>query len=157
MDLGGEVYDVFMYFFFLHYVVQIHDWCWCRILFITCCHDSLLDLMQNLSMWCNFCHNSLCYALISLVVCCWDTLVVIMHVFCFDIPFVPCWRDAHHACFCVILIGVFSLRVLVVEHLLEPLLCEGILPCMIETPSLCTSPYWQHIMQWPTPSWHWGP
>jgi len=48
MALGCEVYDMFMYFFFLHYVAQILDWCWCKILFITCCRDSLLDLMQNI-------------------------------------------------------------------------------------------------------------
>ena len=130
---------------------------WCvhvLLLSALCCTDSWLMLMQDLlyymfswflawfdaeySMWCT-CHNSSCYVLRSLVVCFWDTLVVVMHVFFFDIPFVPCWRDAHHACFCVILIGVFWLRVLVVEHILEPLLREGILPCMIETSSLLTT------------------
>jgi len=50
-------------------------------------------------IWCTFCHKSLCYALRSLIACCWDTLVVIMHVFCFYIPFVPCWHDVYHACF----------------------------------------------------------
>ena len=65
--LGCEVYDVFMYFFFLHYVAQILDWCWCRILFITCSHDSLLDLMWNI----------LCYVLvvITIHVMLWDSLL----------------------------------------------------------------------------------
>lgn len=51
------------------------------------------------SIRCTCCHNSSCYVLKSRVVCCWDILVVIMHVFCFDIPFASSWRDAHHTCF----------------------------------------------------------
>jgi len=131
---------------------DVYGYCPCNSSFTLWCMDPWLILMQDLVyymlswfltscyaesfIWCNCFHNSLCYALKSLVVCCWDTLVVVMHVFCFNIPFVPCWRDAHHSCFCVILIGVLWLRVLVVEHLWKPLLCEGILPCMIKTSSL---------------------
>ena len=131
---------------------EVYGYCPCTSSFTLCCMDPWLILMQDLvyfmlswflascyaksSIWCTRCHKSSCYALRSLVVCCWDTLFVVMHVFCFDIPFVPCWRDAHHACFCVILIGVFWLRIPVVEYLLEPLLREGIFPCMIETSSL---------------------
>ena len=125
---------------------------WCvhlLLLSALCCTDPWLMLMQDLVyymlswflascyaesfMWCTGCHKSLFYALRTLVVCCWDTLVVIMHVFCIDIPFVPCWQDAHHSCFCIILIGVFWLRIIVVEYLLEPLLREGIFPWMITT------------------------
>lgn len=95
-------------------------------------------------IWCTLCFEIPYW-------CFWDTLVLIVHLFFFDIPFVPFWRDAHHACSCVILIGVW-LRVLVVENLLEPLLCEGLFPCMIETKNCCVHHfYWQHLMQRPTP------
>ena len=59
-----------------------------------------------------------------------------MHLCWFDAESSPCWKDVHHACFCVILIGVLWLRVPVVEHLLKPLLCEGTFPSMIVTSSL---------------------
>lgn len=101
---------------------EVYGYCPCISSFTLCCMDHWLILIQDLvffmlswflpscyaesSIWCTCYHNSSCYALRSLVVCCWDTLVVVMHVFCFDILFVSCWWDAHHACFCVILIGV---------------------------------------------------
>ena len=90
------------------------------------------------SMWCTCCRDSSCYVWRSLVSCWWDTLVVVMYVF--EIPFLPCWQDVHHACFCVILIGVFWLGVLVVEHLLEPLLRERIFLVWSWHHLLCTSP-----------------
>ena len=46
-----------------------------------------------------------------------------------EIPLLPCWRDAlyYHTWNYFMLIGVFLwMRVLVVEHLMEPPLCEGI-------------------------------
>ena len=98
---------------------------WCAhvlLLFALCCIDPrlmidvgscyfmlsrfLASCYPESFIWCTFCHKYLWYAFRTLVACCWDTLDVIMHVFCFDILFVPCWRDAHHACFCITLIGV---------------------------------------------------
>ena len=74
------------------------------------------------------------------VVCCWDTLVVFMHVFASRSLLCHVGRMLIMHEFCVTLIGVFWLRVPVAEHLLEPLLREGIFPCMISTSPLCTSP-----------------
>lgn len=135
MVICCEVYDLFIYLFFMHYAAWILDWYWCRILFITCFHDSLLDFMWNI----------LCDVLVVIThhVMFWDPLLYVVGIlllsswmFCFDIPFVPCWQDAHHACFYVILIGVFWLRIPVVEYLLEPLLHGDIFPCMIAISSL---------------------
>jgi len=138
MALGCEVYDVFMYFFFLHYVAQILDWCWCRILFVTC-HDSLLDLMRNLLYDVLF--------VITLHVMFWDPLLYVFGILLLSSYMFSLWNP-----FCAILAGCSSWMFLchtdrsfdwefqVVEYLLEPLLCEGTFPYMIETSSLCTSP-----------------
>lgn len=125
MALGCEVYDVLMYLFFMHCATNILDWCWWRILFIIGCHDSSLDVMRNI----------LCDLLPIMTqhVMCWDPLlcgdgILLLSscMFFIEIPFMPCWQDAHHACFCVILIGVFWLRIRVMKHFLEPLLREDI-------------------------------
>jgi len=94
---------VFMYVFFMHCATHILD-CWlCRILFIIGCHDSSLDVMQNL----------LCDVLVIMthhVMCldpllCGDGIIMLsLCMFFIEIPFMPYWQDAHHACFCVILI-----------------------------------------------------
>ena len=133
-----EIYDLFMYLFFIHCAAHILDSCWCRILFITCCHDSLLDLMWNL----------LCDVLVVIIhhVMLWDPLLYVVGIlFLSSCMFVLTSLLCHvgrmlimHV-FCVILIGFFWLRFLVVEHLLEPLMREGIFPCMIDTSSLWTS------------------
>ena len=105
-----EVYDLFKYFFLFHYVARIFDWYWGRILFIICYHDSLLYLMKNL----------LYDVLVAIThhVMLWDPLLYVAGIlllsssmFFFEIPLMPCWRDVHHACFYVLLIGVFWLRV----------------------------------------------
>ena len=138
MALGCEVYDVFMYLFFMHCATHILDCCWCKILFIIGCHDSSLDVMWNL----------LCdvLAIMTHHVMCWDPLLcgegillLLSCMFFIEIAFIPCRRDAHHACFSVILIRVFWLRIRVVEHLLEPLLREGIFLVWSWNHLFCTS------------------
>ena len=124
-----------IYFLFLHYVAQILDWCWCRIFFITCCHDSLLDLMRNI----------LCdvLAIITHHVMFWDPLLYVVGIlllsscmFCFWNPFYAMLAWCSSCMFSCHTNRSFWLRVLVVEHLLEALLREGIFPCMIMTTSL---------------------
>ena len=129
MAPGCEVYAVCSCTSFaMHYVAQIPVWClmWDLVYYLFTWF--LLDVMWN--------HL-------------WDVLVVMSHHVLFEIPLSLCWWDTHvspcmfalrsllcHVSgmliiimheFYVILIGVlFWLRVPVAEHLLAPLLREGI-------------------------------
>ena len=98
--------SMFMYFFLLCIVLHrsLFD-VWWGILFITYFHDSFLTwcriicVMYMLSWFVMFCSE------IPLLVD--GILMLSSHMFCVEIPVMPCWQDAHHAWVCVILIGVF--------------------------------------------------
>lgn len=138
----------------LHYAAWILDWYWCKILFITCFHDSLLHVMWNLL---------------------YDVLVVIIHHVMFWDPllydarillFITCC----HACvlfrhpFCAMLARCSLCMFLC--HADRSLLIENS-SCGISlraTPgwgnfslydhniiSCVHHHYWQHLMQQPTP------
>jgi len=128
----------------LHYATWILDWYWCKILFITCCHDSLLDLMQNI----------LCDVLvvITLYVMLWYPLLYVVGILllssymCFDL----------HP-FCAMLAGCSPCMFL--YHTDRNLLIEnsGYGISLRATPAwghFSLNYYWEHLMQWPTPSWH---
>ena len=133
------VCSVLMYFFLL--CIVLHRslfYVWCGIFFITCFHDSWLTwrgiiYVMYLLSW----FFMLCFEIPLLYVA--GILMLSSCMFCIEIPFMPSWQDAHHTWVCVILIGVFCLRVPVVEHLLEPLLREGIFLVWYWHHLLCTS------------------
>lgn len=89
-------------------------------------------------MWCTCCHDSSCCVLRSLCCMLMGYSCVAMHA-CFEIPSMPCWWDAHHAWVLCHTDRSLLIESFVVEHLLEPLLREGIFFVWSRHRLLCTT------------------